>query len=179
MESKNEFKKIDIKNRMCYYFDEMMKVEDIDVGNILLDEKSYENILVYNILYKKFMDAKPLLIRFDKVDGIIKIYHGIRYLDLSNSYNEFYYRINSRIHNAIFDRINLSQKSDDKYSFNNNFARIRMDSYNSLPIENKLTLQNVIILIKSVFNKDKNNHYYNIFLEKSNTQYFQMNVCIL
>ena len=60
MESKNEFKKINIKNRTCYYFDDIMKVEDIKVNNILLDEKSYENILVYNILYKRFMDAKPL-----------------------------------------------------------------------------------------------------------------------
>ena len=48
-----------------------------------------------------------------------------------------------------------------------------------------LTFHNVIILIKSVVNKDKNNYYYNIFLEKgsyknkSNTQYFYMNVCIL
>ena len=42
---------------------------------------------------------------FDKADGIIKIYDGIRYLKLSNSYNEVYYRINSRIHNALFDRI--------------------------------------------------------------------------
>ena len=30
-----------------------------------------------------------------------------------------------------------------------------------------MTFHNVIILIKSVFNKDKNNDYYNIFLEKS------------
>ena len=43
-----------------------MKVADINAGNILLDEKSYENILVYNILYKKLMDAKPFRIRFDK-----------------------------------------------------------------------------------------------------------------
>ena len=49
-----------------------MEVEDINVYNILLDEKSYKNILVYNILYKKIMDAKPLRIRFDKGDGIIK-----------------------------------------------------------------------------------------------------------
>ena len=61
------------------------------------------------------MDEKPLLIRFDKVDGIIKIYDGIRYLELSNSYNEVYYGMNSRIQNAIFDRINyqkLIQKSN-------------------------------------------------------------------
>ena len=29
-----------------------------------------------------------------------------------------------------------------------------------------MTFHNVIILIKSVFNKDKNNYYFNIFLEK-------------
>ena len=29
------------------------------------------------------MDAKPLRIRFDKVNGLIKIYKGIRYLELS------------------------------------------------------------------------------------------------
>ena len=64
------------------------------------------------------------------------------------------------------------------FSINHNFARIRIDSYNSLPIEKILTFHNVIILIKSVVSKNKNSYYYNIFLEKglfenkSNTQYF-------
>ena len=58
----------------------IMEVHDINVDRILLDEKSYKNILVYNVLYKKFMDAKPLRIRFNKVDDIIKLYDGIRYL---------------------------------------------------------------------------------------------------
>ena len=61
---------------------------------------------------------------------------------------------------------------------NHNFRRIRIDSYNFLPIEKILTLHNVIILIKSVVNNDKNNCCYNIFLgksshkDKSNTEYF-------
>ena len=64
------------------------------------------------------------------------------------------------------------------FSINHNFARIRIDSYNSLPIEKILTFHNVIILIKSVVSKNKNSYYYNIFLEKgsfenkSNTQYY-------
>ena len=122
-------KKINIKNPACYYLDDIMEVEDTYVDKILLDEKSHENILVYNITYKTFMDAKPLRIRFDKVDGIIKIDDGIRYLELSNSYNEVYYRINCRICNAIFDRINyfIIAKSDDRYSINHNRARIRID----------------------------------------------------
>ena len=46
------------------------------------------------------------------------------------------------------------------------FSRIRIDSYSSLPREKGLTFHNVIILIKSNFKIDKNNYYYNIFLEK-------------
>ena len=44
--------------------------------------------------------------------------------------------------------------------------KIKLDSYDSLPIEKKLTLYNVTIHIKSVLNKDKNHYYYEIFLEK-------------
>ena len=43
---------------------------------------------------------------------------------------------------------------------------IRIDSYNSLYIEKVLTFHNVIIHIKSDSNKNKNEYYYNIFLEK-------------
>ena len=51
-----------------------------------------------------------------------------------------------------------------------NYAKIKIDSYDSLPLEKALTLHNVIILIKSVFNKDQNHYYYNIFLEKCSYQ---------
>ena len=42
---------------------------------------------------------------------------------------------------------------------------IVVDSYDSFPIEKELTLHIIIILIKSVLNKDQNYYYYNIFLE--------------
>ena len=74
--------------------------------------------------------------------------------------------------------LRVSEKSGITDSINLKFARIRIDSYNSLPIENILIFHNVIILIKLVVNKNKNNYQYNIFLEKgsykhnSNTKYF-------
>ena len=45
----NEFKKVHIINHMCYYFDDSIKLEDFDLDNILIDEKSHENILIYDI----------------------------------------------------------------------------------------------------------------------------------
>ena len=52
MESNNELKEIDIKNRGGYYFNYIVKIEDFDFNNILLDKKSYENILIYDMAYK-------------------------------------------------------------------------------------------------------------------------------
>ena len=44
MESKNELKEIDIINCTCYYFDDIVKIENLDLDNILMDEKSYKNV---------------------------------------------------------------------------------------------------------------------------------------
>ena len=73
------------------------------------------------------MGAKPLRIRFDKIDEFIKIYDGTRYLVLFSP--ERYDRIYDRI------RYLLSEKNDITYSISHNFATIRIDSYNSLPIK--------------------------------------------
>ena len=78
MDSNDELKEIDIKNRTCYHYDDIIKNEDFNLDNILIDEKSYETILVY-ISYKNLI-AKPLRIRFGKIDGFIRVYDGTRYL---------------------------------------------------------------------------------------------------
>ena len=78
----NELKKACIKNRMCYYFDGIIKLEDFDLDYTLIDKKSQENILIYHISYKTLIGSKPLQIIFDKIDRIIKIYGRSRYLPL-------------------------------------------------------------------------------------------------
>ena len=98
-------------------------------------------------------------IRFDKIDGFIRVRGGeFRYLVL----------FDHGLFDKIFDKIKylICEKSGITESINHNFGKIRIDSYNSLPIEKILTFHNVIILIKSVVNKNKNQYYHNIFLEK-------------
>ena len=60
----------------------MIKYKVFGLDNILIDEKSCENILVYNILYKTLICAKPLGIRFDKIDGFVRDNVESRYLVL-------------------------------------------------------------------------------------------------
>ena len=46
------FKKVHIKNCTCYYLDVIIKLEDFDIDNLLIDEESQESILIYDISYK-------------------------------------------------------------------------------------------------------------------------------
>ena len=130
----NELKKVRIKNHTCYYFNDSVNLEDFNLDSILTDKKSHENIPIYDISYKTLISSKPLRIRFYKIDGIVRIYDGTRYLTLAST-------------------IKISRY------FSHYFVKIKVDSYNSLLIEKTLTLYNVIIFIKSVVNNDKN-HYY-------------------
>ena len=88
MESKDELKEIDIKNHICYHFDVIIIFWDrgIDFSDILLDEKlykeKYENILFYDISCKPSTGTKPLRIRFNKIDGFIKIHDKIRHFSI-------------------------------------------------------------------------------------------------
>ena len=70
---------------MCYYSDDIIKFEDFDFDNILIDKKSLENILIYDVSYKTLIETNPLHISFDNIDGIIRIYNGNRYWTLFDS----------------------------------------------------------------------------------------------
>ena len=61
MESNEDLIQINIENRTSYYFDDIIKIKDSDLDNILIDEKSYENILIYNISYKTLIGSKPIV----------------------------------------------------------------------------------------------------------------------
>ena len=73
------------------------------------------------------ISVKLLPIWFDKIFKFIKINDGIRSLVI----------FSSEKYNAISDRTNshISEKSGIAYSIIHHFARIRIDSYNSLPIK--------------------------------------------
>ena len=58
MESNEKLKIGKNKENGTCCFDDIIKFEDFDLHNIVIDEKSFENVLVYNIWYKTLIDAK-------------------------------------------------------------------------------------------------------------------------
>ena len=157
--SNDKQREVDIKNRTCYYFDDIIKIEGFNLDYILIDEKSCENVLVYNISYKTLIDTKHVCIRLDKIHGFIRVYDGIRYLVFfgSEKYDFIYNRI----------RYLVGVKSGITYVISYNYAKIKVDSNDFFTSRKTMTFHDFIILIMSVLRKIKNNYYRRIFLDKA------------
>ena len=99
----------------------------------------FKKIWFYSILYKTLIGAKPLRIRLDKVYGIIRVYHRTRYVILFEEKCR-----------SIFDRIRylIGEKSSITYGISRNNSKLKVDSYDSLPLEKMLIFHNVIMHIK-------------------------------
>ena len=110
-----EFKGDFIINFTRYYFDYIIKLEDFGTGSILIDGNLHENISIYDISYKTFVDSKPLPWGFGKMDEFNRIYNGTRYILLTGSEK----------HNAIYDRIRypISLKSSITYIFSHYYVK--------------------------------------------------------
>ena len=117
----NKLKEIDIKNHTCYYFDDIIEIKDFDFDfdNILIDEKSYKNNLVYDISYKTLFGSKPLHTRVDQTLKLLGFMMGI---------DIYYYLVLKII--MPFTKV---KKSGITYIIFHNFAKIKIDSYDSLP----------------------------------------------
>ena len=98
-------------------------------------------------------EQKPMPPGFDKLDEYYRVHDGTRYLALFGSLKNMPFTIGFDI---------LSQKGGIiTYVFSHNYAKMKIDSFFYLTLEKTLTLHNVKILIKSVFNKNQNHCYFN------------------
>ena len=140
----NDLKEIVIKNYTCNYFDDMININNLD--DILLNEKSYNNISIYHATYKTSYDQKPFCIILYKVDGYIRKHDSTKYLALFRS-DEKYERIFDRIRYLIIWKSNISDVYFHKYT------NIKTYSNNNLPLGKKLNIH-VVILTKSGFNEN-------------------------
>ena len=84
-----QVKKINIKNRSYYFFNDMVNIEVFDPNLLKIDKKSYKNMDIYYIGYmaiKKIDDyenihsVNPLYLMIGEVDGHIEEKNESKYL---------------------------------------------------------------------------------------------------
>ena len=115
------------KTYLLIFFYDIIKLEDFDLDNILIDQN---HIKIFWYITFHLFSPKPLRIRFDKIYGFIRIYDATRYLislgpeKFDVSYNRLRYLI--------------SLKSGITCIFSHYYRKIKIDSYDSFPIEKKI-----------------------------------------
>ena len=95
-------------------------------------------IFWFTTFHTKLIGGKHLHIMFDKVDGFIRVYDVTRYLALfgAEKYDFIYNRV----------RYLIGVKSGITCVFSHNYAKINVDTYDSLSLEE--TLFDSIIMLR-------------------------------
>ena len=165
-------KEINIKNRTNDFFDDMVKIKDFNPDLLKIEKKSYKNIDVYYIgliTVKDFDNVKinnvnPLYLIIGKVDGYIKEKNGNKYLTLVSKDK------NKKVlqkYRELWDRTkNLIEKINDiPGDYEEKYMKIKFNSDDNLPLYKILKLDNITIVIRSVFQED-NKYYPKVFLDE-------------
>ena len=89
----SRIKKIIIKTRIYYCFNDIINIKDFDPNRIKIDKKSCQNIVIYyigyitikNLNYVKYNSLNPSYFIIDKANGNIEERNKSKYLTLVSS----------------------------------------------------------------------------------------------
>ena len=118
-------KQINIKNRTYYFYNDIIDLENFDVGLLKIDKRSYKNIGIYNIGYvtkKKIGDCmninsvNPLYLGITHVSGYTEEKDMDKYLvfDSTDENKELLEKCND-VFNAIRDKIKEINSNECDY----------------------------------------------------------------
>ena len=74
----NRVKKINKKNLVCNFFDDIINIKNLDLNNMKIDEKSRKNILIYYLGYVKVNSVRALCPGINEANRYIEERNGNR-----------------------------------------------------------------------------------------------------
>ena len=86
----NKVKDVDTKNRTIYFFSVIINIENFNANNVKIDEKPYNNILIYytrcvtikDLKSVKINSGSPLYLIYSKVNGYFEEINKSKHLTL-------------------------------------------------------------------------------------------------
>ena len=157
-------KQTETKNRTCYFYNDIINIEEFDSNLLKIDKKSYKDIDIYYIGYitiKKIGDyeniysVNPLYLIIGKVDGHIECEkNGSKYLvfdstDENKEVLKKYTELWNGIKNEI-ETINGGKKGE----YGKDFMKIKFNTDDNLPLNKPLKLHLLTIIVRCLFEED-------------------------
>ena len=165
-------KRLNIKNRTHYFYNDLINIKNFDPKLLKLDKKSSMDINIYYIghVTKKpeynIDSANPLHLLIDEIDGFIEKKEGSKYLNIAliNSNNEVLKRY-AEVWSGIKDQIKKINNGLVE-DYGKDYMKIKCNFGDILSLHTVLKFRILTIIIRDVFEKD-GKYYLQIFLDDS------------
>ena len=160
-----EVKKINIKNRTYYFYNEVINLKTFESGLLKIDKKHYKEINIYyisNITIQEIDDCEsiysvnPLYLLVNHAYGYIEEKNGNKYLVFDDSVNEKKELLKK--YADVWDGIQNKIKTINGGKENNygkDYMKIKFNSDDDLPLNKPLKFHAMTIIIRSIFEDDK------------------------
>ena len=153
-------KKMNIKNRTYYIYDDLIKLFDFNPNMLKLDKKTFKDINIYYNGYVtkkeeyKINSVNPLYLLIYKIDDFIEEKRGNKYLNIAfiDSNDEVLRKVLSVLGGikSGIEKINDNKSGE----YERDYIKIKFDSDDKLPLNKQLKFLSVTIVIRSVFEDD-------------------------
>ena len=167
-------KRVNIKNRTYFFYNDITDIKTFDSNNLKLDKKSYKNLDIYNIGYvtiKKIdrgydvNSVNPLYLRIDNASGYIEEINENKYLvfDVRDENKKLLKRYDN-VFNGIMGKIR--KLDDDGLEYAKDYMKIEFNSDDNLPLNKSLKFYQMTVTIRYIFSED-NKLYRQVFLDEA------------
>ena len=156
-----EVKKINIKNRTYYFYNDMINLKNFEPNLLKIDRKSYKNIGIYNIGYitvKKIDDCEniysvnPLHLRVNHANGYIEEKNVNKYLTFDSTDKNKELKKYQDVWSGIKNKIEAVSSGECDYE--KDYIEIKFNSNEDLPLNKPLKFHAVTIIIRSILEED-------------------------
>ena len=163
-----ELKQINIKNRTCYFYNDIINLDEFDVSKIKVDKKDFNDINIYYLGFehkKKISEcdvinsANPLYLRIVNTNGQFKKgKDDVWYLLISDDIFKKLVDIFESIKNII------TEKTGNAVDYDKDYMKIKFESNNIFPEGKDVNVRMATITIRAIFAQD-GKYYPQLFLD--------------
>ena len=158
-----EVKRINIKSRTYYFYNDIIDLKDFDARLLKIDKKSYKSIDIYYIGYitikiiddyESIYSVNPLYLRIEHVSGYIKEKNGNEYLIFDSVYeNKEVLKKYTDVWDGIKNKIKAINSGEEN-NYEKVYMKIKLQSDGELPLNKLLKSLLMTISIRCGFSED-------------------------
>ena len=150
-------KELNIKNKTCYSYNDLINALNFEPNNLKLDKKTWKDIDIYYIGYVdknkpegwRVKSVNPLHLIISKVSCSVRKENGIKYSKIETSHSET--ALNKW--NQVFDFIkyHIKKNNNEEVNFNDDFHKIKFITDDSLRLDKLIYFPTYTVVIRCVF----------------------------